>query len=90
MKKVAVITLVCANVLLLALVLTRTMPRAFGQTMRGGSNYLLLTGQLEADYDAVYVVDMASRRLAAWKLDRGTKKLTPFQGRNLANDVRRR
>ena len=90
MKNVAIVALVCVNVLLLALVIGQAMPRAFGQTMRGASNYQILAGQLEADYDAVYVIDMDTRRMAAWKLDRGTKRLTPFQGRDLNNDFRRR
>ena len=88
MKKVLIVALVCINVALVALVLARELPRADAQTFRGASNYLLFAGHIEENYDAVYVVDLDKRKLAAWKFDQTTKKLIPYRGRDLAKDFR--
>ena len=82
--------LVCVNVLLLAMILGAALPQARAQSVRGANNYLLMTGQIEKDYDVVYVMDLASRRLAAWQFNRSNKKLVRFRGgRDLAKDFKR-
>lgn len=90
MKKLAVIMLVCVNVLLLAMILVAALPQAQAQSIRGANNYLLMTGQIEKDYDVIYVMDLASRRLVAWQFNRTDRKLIRFRGgRNLAKDFGR-
>ena len=90
MKKLAIIALVCVNVALLALVLGRALPEARAQTVRGASNYLLTTGQIENDYDVVYVMDLSKRQLKAWQFDRTKKKLQILRGRDLVKDFKGR
>jgi len=89
MKRPLIITLICINAVLLgALVLGTAIPRATAQVPGGGVDYLLLTGQMSADYDAIYVLDLAQSRLLAFRFDRTKKTLIPYRGRPLAEDFR--
>ena len=49
----------------------------------------MITGKIEAAFDAVFVVDLKSRRLAAWRFDRTAKRLVPYKGRQLPVDFKR-
>ena len=91
MKKVLIVALVCVNVALLAaLMLGLAAPRASAQVYRGGADYLMMTGQIGRDWDAVYIVDMGSRRLMAWRFDQTKKRLVAFRGRELKTDFARK
>ena len=93
MKKMLIIALVCVNiVLLLALVFgTANIPQANAQPRRGGgTDYLMITGDIGSDYEAVYIIDLAQRRLRGVKFDRSRKRLVPMQGRELESDFSRR
>ena len=92
MKKVLIVSLVGLNLALLAgLVLGMHSPTAQAQqTGWRTTDYLLFTGSIESDYDAVYVFDVASQKLAAWKFDRNTKRLRAFRTKELAKDFVRR
>ena len=90
MKKTIVIALVCVNVALLAWLVTMAMPTAEAQAYRGGNNYVMVTGQMDANYDAVFVLDLTKRRMAAFRLDQTTKKLVAFGARDLSKDFRGR
>lgn len=89
MKKAAIIALVCLNVGLLTWVLQTSLTPAHGQTLRGASGYLLLTGHVR-NGDAVYVVDLRTRRLSAWMYDQRAKNLVQFRGRDLVTDFKKR
>ncbi|MHC4294227.1 MAG: hypothetical protein ACYSTL_01435 [Planctomycetota bacterium] len=90
MKKVLIITLVCVNVVLLAsLILVAGVGRAEAQVYRGGTDYLMVTGKIGTNWEAVYVIDMETRRLLAWRFDRTKNRLLRFRGRMLQNDFRR-
>ena len=90
MKKTLIVTLVCVNVvLLLALVLGTAAPKAHGQVFRGGADYLMITGHIGSNWDAVYIVDLAKRRMLSWRFDKTSKRLLPFRGRQLRSDFRR-
>jgi len=88
MKKLAIVALVCINVALLALVLDSATSRADAQTYWGPNNYLLMSAQVEKDYDVIYVVDLAQERMLSFRFDRTSKKLVPYQGVDLAKDFR--
>ena len=93
MKKMLIIALVCVNVgLLLALVFgTANIPQAKAQPGRGGgTDYLMVTGEISSDYEAVYIIDLAQRRLRGVKFDRSRKRLVPMQGRELEGDFSNR
>ena len=91
MKRTIIAALICLNAaLVVALVFGATTERAYGQVM--GSNYLVLTGNVNENNDAVYVLDLSTRRLAAWRFDRTRKRLIAIAaggGRDLMRDFNR-
>ncbi len=90
MKKTLIITLVCLNVALVAMLMFGTTTRtAKGQAVRGQADYLMITGEIRRDYDAIYIIDLAKRRMLAWRLDRTRKVLIPYRGRDLRSDFDR-
>lgn len=91
MKQFIIVALVCVNlVLVAALVFHATAPKAEAQVRGGGSDYTMLTARMSDDLDVVYVIDLSSRRLAAWAWDRTNNRLQPVQGRELTQDFRGR
>jgi hypothetical protein len=96
LKKALIAALVCLNVVLcLALVYGAATPRAEAQ-VRGGyrNDYLLVTGEAgdRRDFsdEALYVLDLANRRLAAWRFNTENQRLVPVRpGRELPQDFRR-
>jgi len=88
MKKTLIVALVCVNVVLLAALLVVNMDKASAQTLRGGNLYIMTTGKIEATFDAVFVVDMKSRRIGAWRFDRTAKRLVAYKGRDLETDFK--
>lgn len=91
MKKAVIVALLCLNAALLVSLIagTGTEP-AYGQVI--GSNFLVVTGNIYGDYDAIYVLDLASRRLAAWRWEKTRKPygLRPVAaGRELLRDFGR-
>jgi hypothetical protein len=91
MKKAIVITLVGINAaLLVALMLGTSTPTAEAQVARGGADYLMVTGHVGKDWDAVYVLDMGARRILGWQFNKTTKRLEPYRGRSLETDFQTR
>ena len=95
MKKIAIVTLVCINVALLATLVSTTLSRADAQaavtTVRVPPNYMLMTGHIRANEDAVYVLDVNARILAAWEFDHTAKRLERIRlMRDLSKDFNRR
>ena len=86
-KRLIVLGLVCLNLALVAvLAFGVTAPKAQAQTRGRGADYVAITGHISSDEDVVYVIDTNSRRLACWTLDKTTKRLTMFKGRDLDRD----
>jgi len=89
MKKAIIAILVCVNVaLLLALMLGKSVPeaRAYpGSVMP--NNTIMITGHIREDDDALYVLDLATKRLAAWEFDITKKQLRPLGVRRLSTDI---
>lgn len=83
--------LVCLNlVFLTGLVMATTSPPAANAQVATGlsKNYMVVTGEVQDQYDAVYLVDMATKKLYAFTWDRGRKQLTLVSGRELRRDFR--
>ncbi|MGC9455621.1 MAG: hypothetical protein ACP5HU_12275 [Phycisphaerae bacterium] len=92
LKKVAIVALLCLNVgLSLALVYGAGTSEASAQARPGyRSDYLVVTGRHGQGGDAIYVMDLAQRRLAAWRFDVRNQTLVPFvPGRELNRDFDR-
>lgn len=86
MKRALIITLVCLNVALVAAVMLVSTPPAQAQAVRGAPDYLMVTAAITAGNDGVFVLDMAQRRLGAWKYDKTARRMMPYRGRQLARD----
>ena len=92
MKRALVVTLVCINAaLLLGLVIGVNASDAKAQGMVGArTDYLIMTGHVGNDNDAVYVVDVRRQGMVAFRFDRNKKKLIAYRGvRKLKTDYRR-
>jgi hypothetical protein len=93
MKKAIIAILICVNVgLLMTLIVGVGAPTA--QANYSGSvmpnNSIMVTGQIRNNEDAVYIIDMASERLAGFEFSRkgSTKKLRPLGSRDLKLDLK--
>lgn len=91
MKKNTVLAiLVCLNLALLAgVVLTQySLPSARAQATGLAGNYLMVAGEIQDNYDALYLVDLKERALHAFFYDRGTRRLELGGSRDLEKDFR--
>jgi hypothetical protein len=88
MKRTLVVLLVCLNLALLAAVVVVNVSPASAQTERGANDYIMVTAKVQSGLDAVYVIDLKTRRLAAWRFDQTAKKLVPYRGRTLETDFK--
>ena len=94
MKKAVIIVLVCVNVALLGALVVRTLPQAEAQPVYVSApqapNYLIMSGKVAASQDVIYVLDVTSRRLAAWEFSQNTKTLERVRlMRDLTADFRK-
>ena len=80
MNKTLLVGLLCLNAVLVVALVARTGPApAYGQF--AGANYLVVTGKAGGN-DAVYVLDLASRRLTAWRAQRANKDIRLLKAAN--------
>ncbi len=83
--------LICLNLALLGGIIFVTAPprTAAAQTAGGlADNYLMVTGQIQSDYEALYVLDMKERMLHTFLFRRGTRDLDYAGYRLLEQDFR--
>jgi hypothetical protein len=92
MKKAIIAVLVCVNAgLLVALILGAGVPQA--KAYNGAllqNNTIMMTGQVDASEDALFVIDMASETLKAFEF-KGTassKRIRPLGSRDLKIDLK--
>lgn len=88
MKKALIVALVCVNIVLVAMLINFNVNNAQAQTERGANNFILTTGRIESGFEAVYVIDLKTRKMGAWRFDRNAKKLVPYKGRILTTDFK--
>jgi hypothetical protein len=76
-------------VLVCALVGMAIPPRpAMAQAIGAAGNYLMVTGNIQSDYDAIYLIDLSQRQLYAFTVKRGQPAFE-FRGvRDLVQDFR--
>ena len=86
MKKALIVALVCINILLVAVLVNFNATTAQAQTERGANDFIMVTGRVESSFEAIWVLDLKTRRLGAWRFDRTSKKLVPYTGRILTTD----
>ncbi len=89
-KRIALAGLIVLNVALAAGVLTsafRPEP-AFAQGTGLAGNYLAVTGEVQDQFDALYLLDMRTWVLHAFHYDRGPRRLAYADSRDLQRDFR--
>ena len=87
MKKALIVAVVCVNVALLAALITVNLDRAEAQSIRGERNYLAVTARNASGRDAVWVLDLKTRKLAAFRFDPTTRRILAYGGgRSLVKD----
>lgn len=87
MKKTLIVALVCVNIALLAVLITVNLDQAEAQSVRGERNYMAVTARNASGRDAVWILDMSTRKLAAFRFDPTTKRILVYGGgRSLVSD----
>ena len=90
MKTALIVALICVNVgLLAALMLGSGVERADAQVRR--TDYVMVTAQVTDNYDAIYIIDLGSRKFTAVGIDKRTKRFQPVvkRPRDLYRDFAR-
>jgi hypothetical protein len=89
-KSTLLALLVCVNMALLTAIVLRTYspPAAYAQGTGLGGNYVMVAGEIQDGYDALYLIDTQSRYLHALYYDRGTNSLRHGGYRSLRRDFR--
>lgn len=82
--------LVCLNLLLLAAILlfAYSPPAALAQGTGLAGNYLVVAGEIQDEYDALYLIELRSRTLHAFYYDKAKKQLLYSDVRSLERDFR--
>ena len=89
MKKVIIVLLLCLNaVLLTALVMGSGTPAATAQVVGGGSDYMLMAGKVQSDLDALFVLDLGTRKFKVWKMDKTRWRMAAVGIVDLARDFK--
>jgi len=82
--------LICVNlVLLTGILLVAHSPKpAMAQGTGLSGNYLVVTGEIQDEFDALYLLDMAERTLHTFYYRKGTSELQYAGYRTLEQDFR--
>jgi hypothetical protein len=89
-KTTCLAALICLNLILLtALVFAGTTPRvAAAQSGDASDNYLVVAGEIQEHFDALYVLDVRERMLHTFYFRKGTRDLDYGGYRHLEQDFR--
>jgi hypothetical protein len=89
-KSAWIAALVCLNVVLLValFVATSRVPAAFAQGTGLSGNYLAVAGEVQDQYDALYILDVRQRTLHAFMWDKTRRRLEYCDWRDLDRDFR--
>lgn len=91
-KRSWIAALACLNLLLLAALVfaTVSLPAAHAQATGLARNYLVVTGEIQNEYDALYLLDRRERTLHAFIWDKTRRDLVYTDWRDLERDFRNR
>ena len=89
-KRTWIALLVSVNLVLLSgLLLTAySPPAAYAQGTGLAGNYLIVSGEIQDQLDALYMIDLRARTLHAFYYDKSDKKLSYSDFRYLERDFR--
>jgi hypothetical protein len=76
-------------ILLTGVILVGTTPRAaYAQSAGLANNYVLVTGQIQHEFDAIYLIDVRERTLHVFYFNKGSRELEWAGYRDLERDFR--
>jgi hypothetical protein len=90
-KRTGLSALICLNVVLATAIAVIAWPApvsAHAQAAGLAGNYLAVTGEIQDQFDALYVLDVRARTIHAFTYDRGNKQLSYIAWRDLERDFR--
>jgi hypothetical protein len=89
-KTTCVSLLVCLNLVLLTgiVLVSYSPPAALAQGTSLGGDYMIVAGEIQDQYDALYIIDMRNRLLHVIYFERGRKQLKYAASRDLEQDFR--
>jgi hypothetical protein len=91
MKSLWIGLLVCLNAILLTglILASYSPPAAYAQDATGlAGRYMVVAGEIQDQYDALYLLDTRSRNLYGFVFDRGRRQLRLSAARDLERDFR--
>ncbi len=89
MKKLVITALLCLNLGLLTALILSDPSEAVADGYFNETNYVVVTGKIESNYEVVYIIDMATQQIGAIKADRGTHRISAMGApRSLLTDMR--
>ena len=91
LRRTLFVLLLGVNLALVAamLLITPGPPAAHAQAVAQGGNYIMVTGKVMDDYDALYLVDLNTRTLHVMTIDPTQRRLQYRGYRSLVADFRR-
>lgn len=76
MKRIIIVGLIFVNVALAgALLLGMATQPAKAQVAGGANDYVVITGHIGTDWDALYILDLGSRKLGVWEFTKQDRRL---------------
>lgn len=89
-KSMVIAALVCVNLLLATTLAlgSYSLPAAHAQGAGLSGNYMVVAGEVQDGYDAIYLIDLQTRMLHVLYHDRGARQLEYGGNRNLEVDFR--
>lgn len=89
-KNLLLAGLVCLNLILLTIlcIANYRLPEAVAQGTGLAGNYMIVAGEIQDEYDALYLLDLRARSLHAFYWDKGRRQLVYSDWRDLERDFR--
>ncbi|MFH1748123.1 MAG: hypothetical protein ABIG44_13890 [Planctomycetota bacterium] len=89
-KSTVISVMVCLNLVLLTVIClaSYSLPTATAQGTGLAGNYIMVSGEIRDEYDALYVIDLRTRTLHAFYWDQGRRELIYSDWRDLERDFR--
>ena len=89
-KNTWIAMLVCVNLVFLTAIClaSYSLPTAAAQGTGLAGNYMVVAGEIQDEYDALYVVDMRARTIHVFYWDKGRRELVYSDWRELDADFR--
>ena len=89
-KPTCVSLLICLNLMLLTgiVLVSYSPPAALAQGTSLANDYMVVAGEIQNEYDALYIVDLRNRLMHVLYFEKGRKILQYAGGRDLEQDFR--